>query len=132
MTARLEQLMRKLAALLLIVLPAAFAVASEVEVVALFKDRAVLRTAGAERMLKVGETSPDGVELLAADARGARVRYSGQIHTLLSAPPLPARSAHLPRRGSPSRRTARDSTGWPAPSTGSPPNSWSTPGPRWW
>jgi aspartyl protease family protein len=45
-----------------------------VEVVALFKDRAVLRTSAGEQMLRVGETSPEGVTLLAADARSARIR----------------------------------------------------------
>jgi len=66
----------------LLALSASLAAAAEVQVLALFKDRAVLRTAGAETMLRVGETSPDGVTLLAADARGARVRYRGAEQTL--------------------------------------------------
>jgi aspartyl protease family protein len=53
-----------------------------VEVVALFRDRAVLRTAAGERMLRVGETSIDGVTLLAADAKSARVRYQGREQVL--------------------------------------------------
>ncbi len=53
-----------------------------VEVLALFKDRAVLRAAGAEQMLKVGDTSPDGITLLQADSSGARVRYQGDIYDL--------------------------------------------------
>jgi len=62
--------------------PAGARAAADVEVIALFKDRAVLRSAGGERMLRVGETSPDGVTLLAADARGARIRYQGREQTL--------------------------------------------------
>lgn len=53
-----------------------------VEVLALFKDRALLRAAGAEHLLKEGETSPDGVTLLEADARRARVRYRGSVYLL--------------------------------------------------
>lgn len=53
-----------------------------VEIVALFKDRAVIRVGGAEQMLKVGETSPQGVTLLAADAEGARLRYRDAEHSL--------------------------------------------------
>jgi aspartyl protease family protein len=54
------------------------AAAAPVEVLALFKDRAVLRAAGAEHLLRAGETSPDGVTLIEADADGARVRYLGE------------------------------------------------------
>lgn len=53
-----------------------------VEVLALFKDRAVVRAAGEQHMLKEGETSPDGVTLLEADADGARVRYRGEVYDL--------------------------------------------------
>jgi len=53
-----------------------------VEVLALFKDRAVVRAGGAEQMLKVGETSSQGVTLLAADAHGARVRFRDREYLL--------------------------------------------------
>ena len=53
-----------------------------VEVLALFKDRAMIRAAGQQQMLKVGETSRGGVTLLAAHAQGARVRYQGEEYTL--------------------------------------------------
>jgi aspartyl protease family protein len=56
--------------------------APPVEVLALFKDRAVLRAAGAEHLLRAGETSPDGITLIEADADGARVRYRGEEHRL--------------------------------------------------
>ncbi|MBX3707145.1 MAG: TIGR02281 family clan AA aspartic protease [Pseudomonadales bacterium] len=74
--------MRRLLPSLLLTALAAGAAASEVEVVGLFKDRAVLRTVTGERMLRVGETTPDGVTLLAADARSARVRVNGVVQTL--------------------------------------------------
>lgn len=66
----------------ILLLPAAALATPPVEVLALFKDRAVLRAAGAEHLLRVGETSPDGITLLAADAQAARVRFQGQEHRL--------------------------------------------------
>lgn len=56
--------------------------AAPVEVVALFKDRAVIRTAAGQEMLKVGETSDSGVTLVRADTRGAQVQYQGQSYDL--------------------------------------------------
>jgi aspartyl protease family protein len=80
---------RKTGLLCAVVAAAAFAApmarASEPEVVALFKDRAVLRTAAGERMLRVGETSSDGVELLAANGHAAKIRYQGREQTLVLA-----------------------------------------------
>ncbi|MEM9744754.1 MAG: retropepsin-like aspartic protease [Pseudomonadota bacterium] len=55
---------------------------SPVDVVGLFKDRAVLRLPnGNEAMLRVGEEK-GGVALLAADANQARVRYQGKTYRL--------------------------------------------------
>ena len=53
-----------------------------VEVVGLFKDRAVVRVAGGEALIKVGETSEQGVTLISADAKQAHVRYRGQEYVL--------------------------------------------------
>ena len=53
-----------------------------VEVVGLFKNRAVIRVAGGEALIKVGETSPQGVTLVSADAEQAHVRYRGQEYLL--------------------------------------------------
>ncbi|MCZ6640088.1 MAG: retropepsin-like aspartic protease [Gammaproteobacteria bacterium] len=53
-----------------------------VEVVGLFKNRAVVRVAGGEALIKVGETSPQGVTLISADAEQAHVRYRGQEYHL--------------------------------------------------
>ena len=52
-----------------------------VEVVGLFKDRAVVRIPGGEVMLKVGETK-QGIELLSADATQAHVKYKGENYRL--------------------------------------------------
>jgi len=67
-------------ALLLAAAPAC--AVAPVEVLALFKDRAVVRGSADQHMLREGETSPDGITLLEADARGARVRYRGEVYDL--------------------------------------------------
>ncbi|MEQ8858752.1 MAG: TIGR02281 family clan AA aspartic protease [Pseudomonadales bacterium] len=76
--------MRRVNPLLLIgVLLAWPAMASPpVEVLALFKDRALLRASGDEHLLREGQTSPDGITLLEADAEGAKVRYDGEVYAL--------------------------------------------------
>ncbi len=51
------------------------------EVVGLFKDRAVVHVPGADVMLKVGETK-QGVTLIAADASKAKLSYQGQTYEL--------------------------------------------------
>ena len=54
-----------------------------VEVVALFKDAAVLRGAGGQEMLRVGQTGArSGVKLLAADTQRARVQFEGETYEL--------------------------------------------------
>jgi len=68
------------ASLLVVGLGAPAFAASPVEVVALFKDRAVVRTTDGQQMLKLGETSKFGVTLLAADPHGARVHYRGEVY----------------------------------------------------
>ncbi len=67
--------------LVLVTVANSFAV-TPVEAVALFKDRAVVRTVGGQEMLKRGETSKNGVTLLAADPFKAQVRYQGELYTL--------------------------------------------------
>jgi aspartyl protease family protein len=47
-------------------------------VVGLFRDRAVLEIDGRQRILRVGETSPEGVRLLAADSVAAILEVDGR------------------------------------------------------
>lgn len=56
--------------------------AAPVEVVGLFKNRAVIRVQGGERLIKVGEVSPEGVRLVSADAHEALVEYQGESYVL--------------------------------------------------
>ncbi len=63
-------------------LPAGAANANPVEILGLFSDRAVIKTPGGQRLLRVGETSPDGVKLISANAREAVISYQGELHTL--------------------------------------------------
>ena len=56
--------------------------AQALEVVALFKGRAVVRTALGEEIVRTGHTSPNGVTLIEADARSALVRFRGETRRL--------------------------------------------------
>ena len=53
-----------------------------VEIVGLFKDMAVIRAGAGEQLLKVGETTPQGVTLVSANSREAVVAWRGTQHTL--------------------------------------------------
>jgi aspartyl protease family protein len=50
----------------------------EVWVAGLFKDRAVVLIDGTQRTLRVGQTSPEGVKLVAADSESALLEYEGE------------------------------------------------------
>ncbi|MGB7932122.1 MAG: TIGR02281 family clan AA aspartic protease [Gammaproteobacteria bacterium] len=52
--------------------------APDVRVVGLFKNRAVVIIEGKQRVLRVGQTSPEGVKLVAADSDSARLEYQGE------------------------------------------------------
>jgi aspartyl protease family protein len=54
------------------------ALAVDVAVVGLFSGRAVLEIDGARRVLKVGDISPEGVKLLAADSESALLEIDGR------------------------------------------------------
>ena len=54
-----------------------------IEVVGLFKNQAVIKApGGTPRLLKVGQESPEGVRLIAANPREAVIEYQGERHTL--------------------------------------------------
>jgi aspartyl protease family protein len=50
----------------------------DIRVVGLFKDRAVVLIDGKQRMLQVGQSSPEGVKLLAADSESALLEVDGE------------------------------------------------------
>ncbi len=79
-----------------------------IEVVALFKDRAVLRTSSSQQMLKVGETSDFGATLLSADPYGAKVRYANEVYDLSLSTRV---SSRFSKRTEDSVRINRDSFG---------------------
>ena len=70
------------ALMLALLAPTPAAAVERIEVMALFKDRAVMRLDGRQRMLVAGERSPEGVLLLEADANGAMVEVDGERRTL--------------------------------------------------
>ena len=52
--------------------------APDIRVVGLFRDRAVVTIDGRQRMLRVGETSPEGVRLISADSESAVLEVDGK------------------------------------------------------
>jgi aspartyl protease family protein len=53
-----------------------------VEIVGLFKDMAVIRAGAGEKLLKVGDTTSQGVTLISANSREAVVAWQGRQHKL--------------------------------------------------
>ena len=77
-------LLRRRLWLLFVLLAGAAQAVAPIEVVGLFADRAVVQVAGGTpQLLKVGQTSSGGIELLSADAHKAVVRYRGEVHELV-------------------------------------------------
>lgn len=64
------------ASLILVVSPVLHA-ETQVQVVGLFPNAAVLLVDGQRKLVKVGQTGPGGVQVLAADSRSARLRVDG-------------------------------------------------------
>lgn len=61
-----------------LLLVAAQAGSHEIRAIALFPGRAMLEIDGAQRLLKVGETSPEGVRLVASNSRRAELELDGK------------------------------------------------------
>lgn len=66
------------AGLCLLVASAVVVAAPAVRAIALFKDRAMLEINGVQRLLKAGETTPEGVKLIASDSKGAVLEIGGK------------------------------------------------------
>lgn len=86
----------------------AVAAAPLVELQAVLGNRAVLQIDGTQRILQVGESSPEGVRLLALDAASARVQVQADVYVV----PLGGRAGGaLPAAQTATVRIARDSSG---------------------
>lgn len=70
--------MAGLALLLLLLLGQDAWAVGKVRVMALFQGKAMLEIDGKNRLLRQGETSPEGVRLISADARGAVIEINGE------------------------------------------------------
>ena len=73
---------RVIAFLLSGALPGVAHTVQSIEVQALFKGRAVMLLDGKRRLLKVGETSPEGVTLLTSNSKGAEIEVNGERRSL--------------------------------------------------
>ena len=69
-------LLRLMAVITISLLTTAVLARPPVEVVALFKDSAVIRGVSGQELLRIGQTSKDGVRLIRADTRSATVGLS--------------------------------------------------------
>lgn len=68
---------------LLALMPSGYAVeAHQVLLVGLFKDTAVIDVQGKQQVLKVGQTSPDGIKLIATSRSQATLSIDGKEHQL--------------------------------------------------
>ncbi len=70
--------MHRLPLLLLLLFTSPLFAVEEVTVLGLFADKAMLRIDGKQRLLKVGDVSPEGVKLLAANSEAATLEYNGE------------------------------------------------------
>lgn len=75
-----------------------------VEIVGLFKGRAIVRESSGVHTLRVGESTPNGVQLVSADSREAVLAYAGQrvrlgLSTRMTAQfrPVEVREVSIPR-----------------------------------
>ena len=76
-----------------LLLPAAPARAVEsIRVVGLFKDKAVVQIDGTQRMLSTGQTSPEGVKLISANAREAVMEVDGRLGRRRGPAPRPSQA----------------------------------------
>ncbi len=66
----------------LLLLPSCFALDLDIDVVGLFKNKAMLNISGKNILLKVGERSPEGVLLVSADSHMASIEYTGRTFSL--------------------------------------------------
>lgn len=67
---------------MLVLVAAAVGAGPTVQVVGLFENHAVIRIDGHQRVLSVGQTSPEGVRLVAANSRAAVLEVGGRKITL--------------------------------------------------
>ena len=69
--------MRRLPLLLFLFISFPLQAVEEVTVLGLFADKAMVRIDGKQRLLKVGDESPEGVKLIAANSESATLEYNG-------------------------------------------------------
>jgi len=76
---RLKRRKWLLVVLLVCIYSAASWAIKDIHVVALFKDRAIVMIDGKQRLLRAGDSSPEGVRLVSADSAGAVFEYQGRM-----------------------------------------------------
>lgn len=95
-------------------LVAAPVAAAEISLLLLSPDRAILLVDGVRRVLSPGETSPEGVALLAIDNDAVTVRIDNetrQLQLARSMAPVAKPKSHTPVAGAPEHRVYIDNSG---------------------
>ena len=82
--------------------------ADTIEVRGLFKNGAVLVIDGEQRLIKAGQTSPEGVKLVAADTRKAVIEVNGQRRTMTLSKQIAASFAPVEKKTTAVPRTANN------------------------
>jgi aspartyl protease family protein len=75
-------LMRHTLILLLVLFSLPLAAVEDITVLGLFTGKAMLRIDGTQRLLKVGQLSPEGVKLISADSEQATIEINGRQRQL--------------------------------------------------
>jgi aspartyl protease family protein len=79
-----------------------------IEVRGLFRNGAVMVINGEQRLLKVGQTSPEGVKLVAADTRKAVIEVNGQRRTMTLSKQIASSFAPVEKKTTTVPRTANN------------------------
>ncbi|GAD62921.1 aspartyl protease [Aquipseudomonas alcaligenes] len=108
---------------------------TQVQVVGLFPNAAVLLVDGQRKLVRAGQVGPGGVKVISADSKGAVLEVDGVQRSYAMTREYNQAGSSEPQKAQLSSASAvarAITTGSPAPSRAIRCSSWSTPGPLRW